>query len=395
MRTRRSSVLGVAGAVLLASVLTACGGSALGGSSKASDSGKVKVGELVALSGVYASVGKDMKNGLDLYLEQHGNKLGGRDVELDVVDEGSEPQSGVAGATRLAQQDGVDVVAGIVSGPTASAGRDIFDAAKVPVLMGNTGSVALGGKLKSDWIWRASYDNGDPGRLLGKDLAGDASVGKVFLIGADYSGGHETLDGFKETFPKERIAGELYTPFGKTSDYSPYLAKIRASGAKNVFCFYAGGEAIEFTKQFHQFGLDKTVQLYSAGFLTEGTALDAEGEAALGVMNATRYNWDLDNPENKKFVEAYQKKFNRLPTVYAANMYDIGILLDKAISSIDGDVTHDNLRQAIGDLGGVDGVRGHLEFDDTNTIKQPFYLVKVEKTSEGLRNVKVKDLGRS
>jgi branched-chain amino acid transport system substrate-binding protein len=395
MRTRRSTSLGVAGALLVATVLSACGGSSLGSTSKSSDNGKVKVGVLVSLSGVYASVGKDMKNGFDLYLEQHGNKLGGRTVDLDVVDEGSEPQSGVAGATRLAQQDGVDVVAGIVSGPTASASRDIFDAAKVPVLMGNTGSVALGQKLKSDWIWRASYDNGDPGRLLGKELGADQSAGKVFLIGADYSGGHETLDGFKETFPKERIAGELYTPFGKTSDYSPYLAKIRASGAENVFCFYAGGEAIEFTKQFHQFGLDKTVKLYSAGFLTEGTALDAEGEAALGVLNASRYNWDLDNAENTKFVEAYQKKFDRLPTVYAANMYDIGIMLDKAIGSIDGAVTHDNLRDAIDKLGGVDGVRGHLEFDDTHTIKQPFYLLKVEKTPEGLRNVKVKDLGRS
>jgi branched-chain amino acid transport system substrate-binding protein len=381
---------------LLASVLSACGGNALGGDSDGgSDDGKVKVGELVALSGVYASVGEDMKKGLDLYLAEHDNKLGGREVDLDVVDEGSEPQSGVAGATRLALQDGVDVVTGIVAGPTASASRDIFDAAQIPVLMGNTGSVALGKDLQSDWIWRASYDNGDPGRILGADLADDASAGDFFLVGSDYSGGHETLDGFKETFPADRIAGELYTPYGTTSDYSPYLAKIRASGAKNVFCFYAGGEAIEFTKQFHQFGLDKSVNLYSAGFLTAGTALDAEGQTALGVRNATRYNWDVDNPQNKEFVEAYQKKYDAVPTVYAANMYDIGLLLDEAIGSIDGAVTHENLRDAIAGLGGVDGVRGSLEFDSTNTIKQPFYLTEVKKTSDGLRNVTIKELGRS
>ncbi len=395
MNTTRKASLAGALALSVGLAVSACGGGSLGGGDGGSSGDKVKVGVLVSLSGVYAPVGKDMKNGIELYLAQHNNKLGGRDVDLEVVDEGSTPETGVAGATRLAQTGNVDVVTGIVSGPTAMAGRDIFDSAKIPVLMGNTGSVALGKDLKSDWIWRASYDNGDPGRILGADLAKDASAGDFFLIGADYSGGHETLDGFKETFPKDRIAGELYTPFGTTSDYSPYLAKIRASGAKNVFCFYAGGEAIEFTKQFHAFGLDDSVQLYSAGFLTEGSALTAEGDAALGIMNATRYNWDIDNPENKEFVAAYQKKYETVPTVYAANMYDIGILLDKAIGSIDGDVTHEKLQKAINDLGGVDGVRGALEFDDTNTIKQPFYLVEVKKTDDGLRNVTVKDLGRS
>lgn len=396
MRIRTSSVMGVAGIFLIATAASACGGGSLGDSGNGgSDNGTIKVGELVALSGVYAPVGTDMKNGFELYLAEHDQKLGGHKVDLKVVDEGSEPTSGVTGATRLAQQDNVDVGVGIVSGPTASASRDIFDAAKIPVLLGNTGSVELGTTKKSDWIWRASYDNGDPGRILGADLAKDTKIGDFYLIGADYSGGHETLDGFKETFPANRIKGEIYTPFGKTSDYSPYLAKIRKSGVKNVFCFYAGGEAIEFTKQFAQFGLNKTVQLYSAGFLTEGTALTAEGDTALGVMNATRYNWDIDNAENKAFVEAYQAKYNQLPTVYAANMYDIGIILDKAIGSIDGAVTHQKIADAINKMGGFDGVRGQLEFDDNHTIKQPFYLTKVEKTPEGLRNVMVKELGRS
>lgn len=392
---RRAKLLRIFVLLVVGVLASACGGSALGTGSGGGDaSGPVKIGLLVSLSGVYAPVGTDMQKGFELYLAQHHNKLGGHTVKLDTVDEGSEPTSGVAGATKLAQQDNVDAVVGIVSGPTAAAARDIFDAAHVPALLGNTGSVTLG-ENPSPWIWRASYDNGDPGRLLGKKMAQDPSAGKFFLIASDYSGGHETIDGFKQTFPKDRIAGELYTPFGTTSDYSPYLAKIRASGAKNVFCFYAGGEAISFTKQFAAFGLSKSVKLYSAGFLTEGSALTAEGKSALGVLNATRYNWDIKNSINQQFVAAYQAKYHTVPTVYAANMYDIGIMLDKALGSIKGSVTHDSIRNAVAHLGTVNGVRGKLSFNDKNTVEQEFYLTKVEQTPDGLRNVIVGDLGRS
>jgi branched-chain amino acid transport system substrate-binding protein len=379
-------------------VLTACGGESLGDSGDsggASAKEAVKVGVLVTLSGPFAQLGRDMQAGIELYLDTHGGKLGGRDVNLEVVDEGESPQTGVAAATRLAQSRDIDVVTGIVTSPTAMAAREVFHSAQMPVLLGNTGAAALGAKLKSDWIWRASYDNLDPGRLLGADVAKDISVGDFFLIGADYAAGHEHLDGFKEDFPSTRIKGELYTPFGTTSDYSPYLAKIRASGAKNVAAFFAGREAIEFVKQFEAFGLSTSVKLYGFGFLTEGTALTAEGTAALGVKNVTRYNWDLDNPENAAFVKAYEQKHGAVPTIYAATMYDIGLLLDKAVMSINGEVTRDTLQQAIKSLGAVSTVRGEVTFRQNNTISQTFHLTEVRQTDQGPRNVVVKNLGRS
>lgn len=395
MRRPKIARVGTVGALAVVGLLAAgCGGQSLGGSGGGGSAGDstVKVGLLVAESGVYSSVGRDMANGFKLYLEQHGNKLGGKKVDLVTVDEGGTPQSGVAGVTRLVQQDQVDTLVGIVAGPTAAGGRDIIDSAGVPTLMGNTGSVALGKDEKSDWIWRASYDNGDPGRALGSYMAQDPSAGKFFLIGSDYSGGHETLGGFKQTFPADRIAGELYTPFGTTSDYSSYLSQIRASGAQNVFCFYAGGEAIEFTKQFNQFGLSGKVNLYSAGFLTEGAALDAEGQAALGVYNATRYNWDIDTPVNKKFEPAYEKKYGNVPTVYAATMYDVGVMLDKALGNVKGSVSRQAINDAIKNLGTVQGARGSLHFDSTHTVVQNHYLTQVKQTDKGLRNVTLKKL---
>ncbi len=381
-------------ALSAAALFAACGGESLGGSGAGGDEGgaTIKVGLLVSQSGVYSSVGKDMENGLRFYLDQNGGELGGKKVELVTIDEGETPQTGVAGVTRLVQQEQVDVVVGVTAGPTAIGGRDILDASQVPAIMGNTGAVDLAEDLASDWIWRASYDNRDPGRALGETLAQDGSKEKFYLIGADYSGGHETLDGFKETFPADLIAGEIYTPFGTTTDFSTYLSKIRASGAQNVFSFYAGGEAIEFTKQFKQFGLGDSIKLYSAGFLTEGAALAAEGDAALGVFNSTRYNWDLDNPQNQEFAPAYEEEFQTVPTVYAATMYDVGAILDKALDSIEGDVSRESINEALEGVGTVKGVRGDLEFDDNRTVVQGFYLTEVKKTDQGLRNVTIDTL---
>lgn len=376
-------------------LLAGCGGESLGGSGGGGGGGgddTIKVGLLVAQSGVYSSVGRDMENGLKLYLEQNDNQVGGREVELVTVDEGETPQSGVSGVTRLVQQEQVDVVLGLTAGPTATGGRDILDAAQIPALMGNTGAVVLGGELASDWIWRASYDNGQPGRALGTKMAEEPDAGNFFLIGADYSGGRETIAGFKETIPADRIAGELYTPFGTTTDYSSYLSQIRASGAENVFSFYAGGEAIEFTKQFDQFGLSDSVNLYSAGFLTEGSALEAEGKAALGVYNATRYNWDIENDVNAEFAPAYEEEFGTVPTVYAATMYDVGLILDQAVSAIDGDVSAQAINDALGDLDTVEGARGELSFDETQTVVQQHYLTEVQETEEGLANVTLETL---
>ncbi|WP_052668643.1 ABC transporter substrate-binding protein [Nitriliruptor alkaliphilus] len=352
----------------------------------------MKVGLLVAKSGTFAAVGRDMENGFTLYLEQNDNMLGGREVELVTVDEGETPQTGVAGVNRLVQQDAVDVLVGVVAGPTAIGGRDIFDSGQVPTLLANTGAVAFTDELASEWIWRTSQDNREPGQALAQKLAEDDSVGDVFLIAPDYSSGYEMLDGFKEHFPEDRVVGEVYTPFGTTSDFSGYLAQIRSSGADSIYSFFAGADAINFVTQYHQFGLADEVTHYSAGYVTDGPVLEAQGDTALGVFNSVRYNWDFENPENQAFVSTYVEKFDGLPTGFAASMYDTALILDRAISEVDGEVTRAAINEALGNIGTVSGVRGELSFDETRTIVQGWHLTEVQQTDDGLRNVTIEPL---
>jgi branched-chain amino acid transport system substrate-binding protein len=349
----------------------------------------------VVKSGSIAAVGTLMESGFNFCLDQHGGSLGGRKVELVTVDEGESPQTGVAAVTRLVQQEQVDVLVGVTTGPTLMGSRDIIDANQVPTLLGNSGSVVLGGAAFSKWMWRGSQDNFAPGRVLATHLAANPDSGDFFLIGADFSGGHEIVQGFKDNFPADRIVGEVYTPFGATTDFSPYLAQIRASGAKNVFAMEVGSEGIEFVKQFEQFGLSDSVKLYGPGVITEPYLIPAQGPAALGVLNSSRYNWDLDNPQNKNFAPAYEAKTGKVPSTEVAVMYDMCNVLDVAIGAIRGDVTRQAINEAIGNVDSFEGVRGKFEFDDRNTIIQEWVLTEVQETDKGIRNVTLRSLGSS
>jgi branched-chain amino acid transport system substrate-binding protein len=352
----------------------------------------VKIGLLVPLSGVYAPLGQDMKNGFQLYLDQHDGKLGGRAVKLVTADEGDGPQTGVPAAQKLVTQDQVTAVAGIVNSAVALGVRDLFHESTVPLVIANAGADAITGAQKSDYVWRTSFSNGKVSAALGAAVAQEVQGGKVYLIAADYAAGKEMVAGFKNTFQAAdgTVAGEKYTPFGKTQDFQPYLSEILSSGAKAVYSFYAGAEAVAFVQQYKQFGLAGKIPLYGPGFLTEGGVLKAQGQAAVGVKTSLHYSTELDTPRNKDFVDAYQKAFNAPPTVYAVQAYDAAAVLDKALAKApDG---KEAAVKALAEIGPVDSPRGTWSFDANHDPDQPYYLREVRASGETMVNAVVREL---
>lgn len=352
---------------------------AAAGAAQSADA-ETKVGLLLPKSGPYASLGGEIEAGFNLALKEAG-----RAGEFTIFGEDTEikPSVGLAKARKLVLENEVDVIVGIVSSGVLGALRDFVHGAEVPLIVANAGNNTATGEKCSPYIVRVSFSNGQVNRPMGPWLV-KRGVKKVYTLAPDYAAGRQMIDSFTKAYTAaggEVIGGE-FTPFRKTKDFGPYLTNAKASGADGVFVFYAGGEAISFVKQYGSFGLARNLPLYGSGFLTSPLYVNAEGEAAEGVITSLHYVPTLDTPENKKFVKSFRAAHGRAPSEYAVQGYDAARMLMGALDAGAKD------RASIAKLlPGVKytGPRGPMEIDPaTNNVVQNIYIYETVKGGDGL-----------
>jgi branched-chain amino acid transport system substrate-binding protein len=378
-------------AAVIALLVLVTAGSGCGKSSGA-DPGPVRIGFVASLSGTYQPVGTDMRDGFQLYLDTHNKRLGGRGVNLIVADEGDGAPTALPAATKLIKSDQVVALAGLVSGGSVAGVVPLVTENKVPLVAANGRP-----ELKDPtWVWTTSFLSVEPGAAIAQYVKEHVD-GPVYAIGPDYQGGWDELKGFTDAFTK--ASGKLanpdgkttFTPFPATNNFLPYFTQVKNSGAKAVYCFYAGRAAVDFVKQYRQSDI-KDLPLYGA-FLTEGSVLDAQGQAAEGIFNVLNYSPDLDNAANRTFVAAWKARHDRQPTTFAMASYDAAAVLDRAIAAINGPVTPQAINEAIGRLGQIDSPRGAWQFNrSTHAPVQKWYLRQVRTDGRALSNVVVQDL---
>jgi branched-chain amino acid transport system substrate-binding protein len=351
----------------------------------------VRIGMLIPQSGVYAPLGTDIDRGFRLYLDDHGGRLAGRVVSLVTADEGGGPDTGVPAGQKLIQQSQVAITVGVVNSATALGLVQMYNEAKVPLIIANAGADALTGAKASGYVWRSSFSNGDVGASMGAYVARRVGGAPVYLIAPDYAAGHEQINGFRAAFVAAggRVAGADFPPFGTTANYQPYLGRIQQSGAGAVFAFFSGAEAVTFVKQYKEFGLADRIALYGTGYLTEGSALRAEGEAALGIQTGLHYSTELDTPTNKAFMVAYQARYDVPPTAFAVAGYDAAQALDRALA---GATSGRDVVAGLARVGVIDSPRGPWHFSETHNPVQQYYLREVQAKGGVAVNAVVADL---
>ncbi|MGH6885476.1 MAG: ABC transporter substrate-binding protein, partial [Geminicoccales bacterium] len=232
------------------------------------------------------------------------------------------------------------------------------------------------GQACSSYIIRVSFSNAQINRPMGQWLY-DQGIRKVYAMAPDYAAGHQMIEAFRTGFEAAggEIVGEVFTPFGQTQDFGPYLTSARAANPDAIYVFYAGGEAVNFVKQYDSFGIKDDIPLYGSGFLTSQLYLDAEGPAAVGVVTSLHYVPTLDTPENQAFVEAFTEDTGRTPSEYAVQGYDAGRVLVEAVKA--GATDRASITDALKKVQ-YTGPRGPLEIDPaTNNIVQNIYIYEI------------------
>ncbi|HYB43140.1 MAG TPA: ABC transporter substrate-binding protein, partial [Candidatus Methylomirabilis sp.] len=242
----------------------------------------------------------------------------------------------------------------------------------------------------SKWIFRTSFSNWQPNQPMGGWVAKNVAR-EAFIAAPNYQAGKDQLDAFKETFVPAggKLVGEDYPKLGET-DYAPYLTKIRQSGAKACYVFFSGSDAVNFVKQYDQFGLKQNVKLTGAGFLTEPDVLPAQGKSALGVITGHFYTPLLDNPTNQRFVVEFREKFGgKMPDGFACQGNDTAEVIVRALKVVRGNTQDKDALVEVIAKTEFESPRGHFRFDPkTQNVIQPFiYIREVKEVAGGLNNV--------
>jgi branched-chain amino acid transport system substrate-binding protein len=352
---------------------------ALGLVSQAAAQDKLKIGILTTLSGPPAALGTQQRNGFQLAVKTLGGKLGGREVDLMIQDDELKPDVAVGKAKAFVERDKVDFVVGpVFSNILAAIMKPVTDGGAI-LLSPNAGTSSFAGKECNANLFVTSYQNDQNHEVLGK-YAQDKAIKKAFIMAPNYQAGKDALAGFKRYF-KGEVVDEVYVPLNQL-DYSAELSKIAAASPEAIFVFLPGGMGVNFVKQFRQAGLAEKITFLSA-FTVDESTLPAQQDAALGMFGGTNWAPNLDNPQNKAFVAAYEKEYNAVPGGYAAQAYDTALLIDSALKATGGKTDNkDTLRAALMKAD-FTSLRGKFKFNTNHYPIQDFYLVKVAKRPDG------------
>ena len=338
---------------------------------------KLKVGLMLPYTGTYAALGNAITNGFKLAVEETGAKLGGREVEFFTVDDESDPSKGPENANKLIKRDQVDVLVGTVHSGVALAMAKVARDTNTLLIVPNAGAGDLTGPLCAPNIFRSSFTMWQSGYAMGK-VATDEKKKTAVTFTWKYAAGEESVNGFKEAFEAGggKVVKQLFVPFPQV-EFQSYLTEIAATKPDVVYVFFAGGGAVKFVKDYAAAGLKASIPLYGAGFLTDGT-LEAQGEAAQGILTTLHYADGLTNAKDKAFRAAYSKAFKAEADVYAMQGYDAAQLLAAGLNAVKGDTAKRAQLVAAMESARIDSPRGAMTLSKAHNPVNDIYLRRVE-----------------
>ncbi|RXH01710.1 ABC transporter substrate-binding protein [Bradyrhizobium vignae] len=340
---------------------------------------KIKLGVIVTLSGPAAALGQQVRDGFTLAVKDLGSKMGGRDVEVVVIDDELKPDAAVTKVKGLLEREKVDFVVGPIFSNILQAIHRPITESKTFLISPNAGPSTFAGKDCNPFFYVTSYQNDQVHEILGK-VAQDRGYKRMYLMVPNYQAGKDSVAGFKLDY-KGEIVEESYMPLN-TLDFQPELSKISSQKPDALFTFMPGGLGVNLVKQYRQAGLADTIPVLSA-FTVDESTLPAQQDAAVGMFGGANWAPNLDNPQNKKFVAAYEAAYNSVPGTYAFQAYDAAMLIDSAVRAVKGNLSNKDAVAAALKKADFTSLRGAFKFNTNGYPIQDFYLTKVAKRPDG------------
>jgi branched-chain amino acid transport system substrate-binding protein len=350
----------------------------------------VKIGIIMPYSGQFADPGTQSDNGIKLYLKEHGNKLGGKNVEIIRRDVGGIAPSV---AKRLAQElitrDNIDILTGFQLTPNALAAADVSaEAKKFMVVLNAATSIVT---TKSPYLVRVSFTIPQLNQTLGT-WAEQHGLRSAYTMVTDYGPGLDAEAAFQKGF--KDAGGEIVGAVRmvvQRPDFSAYVQRAKDLNPQGIFVMIPGGaQPGAFGKALAERGIDpKATQIMGQFEVTDEHALASIGDTAAGIVTASHYDFNHHSALNDAFVKAYNAEFKRNPDCFSVGGYDGMQLIDIALQKSGGKTDGESLVNAAKGIA-FESPRGPISIDpQTRDIVQTVYIRRVEKIDGRLLNVEI------
>jgi branched-chain amino acid transport system substrate-binding protein len=349
----------------------------------------VKVGLIMTYTGQFSDAATQMDDGIKLYMQQHGDTVTGKKIEVIRKDDAGAPDAAKRIAQDLIVNDNVDILAGFVITPEALTVADLSAQAKKFMVVMNAATSII--TTKSPYMTRSSATLPQNCSVLGT-WAYQHGVRKVFTMVSDYGPGHDAETSFQATFTAAggQVVDSVRMPIANP-DFSAFVQRAKDSGADGIFVFVPGGsQPAALAKALLERGIDPAkVKLMGHGELADESALKAMGDAAIGIITVFHYDYTHDSALNRQFVAAYNAQFGRNPDIFSVGGYDGMRIIYEALKKGGGKADGDSLIAAAKGMS-WESPRGPVSIDpETRDIINTVYIRQVEKVNGHVQNVEI------
>lgn len=347
----------------------------------------VKIAFIDPLSGPFAPVGQNILKSFQMIADISNQEkwAGGNTIEVVGFDNKGSPQESLT-QLKTAIDQGYRY---ITQGNGSGVGLALLDAINKhnernpgkEVVYLNHSAVdpdMTNGKC-SFWHFRFDANSDMKMEALTTFMAKDQNIKKVYIIGQNYAFGHQVTRAAKDYLKRKRpdiqIVGDDLHPIAQVKDFSPYVAKIKASGADTVITGNWGSDLALLIKAAKDADLKANFYTYYAATTGVPTAMGATG--ADHVKYVANWNNNNETFAGKEIVEGFKKKYN--DDYYAMTTYSTVAILAKAMKEAK---SADPVKVAFA-MEGMKGksLNGEVEMRATDhQLQQPLYIATWVKT---------------
>ncbi|MDX6498512.1 MAG: branched-chain amino acid transport system substrate-binding protein [Blastocatellia bacterium] len=347
------------------------------GCNRRSGEDKVRIGLIMPMTGDTANFGISSSNAIRMAADEV-NKTGGingKQIELLLQDDRSDPTEAANIATRFVSQDGVNAIIGEVGSSRTLAAAPIAQNAKIPMLTPSSTNPDV--TKKGNYIFRSCFIDTVQGPAMAQFAAKSLNAKRAALLidrRNDYSTGLEKpITDVYQSLGGQIVITQSYQ--AGDQDFNAQITSIKGAGPDVIFVPGYYGDVGLIAKQARDKGL--TVPLIGGDGWDSPSLYQIGGSALNGSYFTNHYSPNDTDPRVQKFVRDYQSRYGTVPDALAATGYDAALIMFDAMKragSLDGAA----IRDALAATRNFPGVTGTVTFNQNRDAVKPIMMIKIE-----------------